>query len=188
MEKDSRRVGGDRRAQDLDKPDDIRNNPERRGLVKDPGRTIEVMKKIPIFQGLTEDDYAKLIRICAKKTIPKDEVICKKGDDSVELFILLKGQLKVMLNASTFLTFITPIGLVGEIGIFTGAKRTATVVTSVDCTVIRIHKKEILDLFRSNAILSTRVLLNVIADISNKLQEDNDLIEDLRNKKRTRIL
>ncbi|MFC1607030.1 Crp/Fnr family transcriptional regulator [Candidatus Latescibacterota bacterium] len=188
MEKESRREGSDRRGQDLDKPDDNRSNPERRGLIKDPGRTIEVMKKIPIFQGLTEDDYKKLIRICAKKSIPKEEVLCKKGDESVELFILLKGQLKVMLSSSTFLTYINPIGLVGEIGIFTGAKRSATVLTSVDCTVIRIHKKEILDLFRSNAILSTRVLLNVIADISSKLQEDNDLIEELRNKKRTRIL
>ena len=93
-----------------------------------------------------------------------------------------------MLNSTTLLTYITPIGLVGEIGIFTGQKRTASVLTAVDATVIRIHKKELFELFKSDAILSSRILLNVIADLANKLQEDNELIEELRTKKRTRIL
>jgi CRP-like cAMP-binding protein len=130
----------------------------------------------------------KVVRICSKKVIPKDTVLCSKGDESNELFILLKGQLRVMLSSATFLTYITPIGLVGEIGIFTGAKRGATVFASLDSTVIRIHKNELFALFKNDCPLSNRILMNVIADLSNKLQEDNEVIEELRMKKRTRIL
>ena len=187
METAIRRQGMDRRISMIKKKHEHRNK-DRRALVNNPNRTIESMKKIPIFQGLYDDDYKKLILICSKKMIPKDEILCKKGEESLELFILLKGQLKVMLSTSSFLTYISPIGLVGEIGLFTGADRTATVVTSTDCTVIRIYKKELFELFKKNTALSSRILMNVIGDLANKLHEDNDLIEELRTKKRTKIL
>ena len=188
MDTHMRRVGIDRRISIIKKKHEQRDKIDRRGLVKRPGRTIESMKKLPIFQGLYDDDYKKLILICSKKVMPKDTILCKKGEESLEFFILLKGQLKVMLSISSFLTYISPIGLVGEIGLFTGAERTATVVASSDCTVIKIYKKELFRLFKKNAALNSRILMNVIGDLANKLHEDNDLIEELRTKKRSKIL
>ncbi|MFC1574055.1 cyclic nucleotide-binding domain-containing protein [Candidatus Latescibacterota bacterium] len=188
MDTHIRRVGIDRRISIIKKKHEQRNKFDRRGLVKSPGRTIESMKKLPIFQGLYDDDYKKLILICSKRLIPKDVILCHKGEESLELYILLKGQLKVMLSPSSFLTYISPIGLVGEIGIFTGAERTATVMASTESTVIRIYKRELFELFNKNTALSNRILMNVIADLANKLQEDNDMIEELRTKKRTKIL
>ena len=188
MEIEARRSGMDSRERQQQEASAKRQYPDRRELMKDPDKIIKLMKKIPIFHGLDDEDYKKIIRICSKKIIKKDEVICKRGDEPEELFILLKGQLRVMLSASVFLTYITPIGLVGEIGIFTGAQRTATVYASLQSTVIRIHKQELFELFRNDCSLSNHILLNVISDLANKLQEDNELIEDLRTKKRTRIL
>lgn len=188
MNKETHRSGEERRENQSKNPVENRKEPERRELVKDQGRTIELMKKLPIFQGLTDDDYKKLILICSKKIVPKDGFICRKGDESNELFILLKGHLKIMLSSTAFLTYVYPIALVGEIGIFTGSQRTASVLAAVESTVIMIHKKELFDLFKTNAAMSNRILLNVIADLASKLQEDNDLIEELRTKKRTRIL
>lgn len=188
MENEARRSGMDRREQQQQDVSEKRNDPDQRELIKDPDKIIKLMKKIPIFHGLDDEDYKKIIRICSKKIIKKDEVICKRGDEPDELFILLKGQLRVMLSTSVFLTYITPIGLVGEIGIFTGAQRTATVYASLQSTVIRIHKQEFFELFRYDCPLSTRILLNVISDLAKKLQEDNEIIEDLRTKKQTRIL
>ncbi len=41
---------------------------------------------------------------------------------------------------------------------------------------------------KANAALSQRLLLNVIHDLSSKLQEDNRIIEELRNRKTTMVL
>ena len=188
MEEKARRSGTDRRSKQQQNDSDKRNNRDQRELIKDPDKIINLMKKIPIFYGLEDEDYKKFIRICSKKIIHQDEVICKRGDEPNELFILLKGQLRVMLSPSVFLTHITPIGLVGEIGIFTGAQRTATVYASLESTVISIHKKELIELFNNDCFLYNRILINVISDLANKLQEENDLIEELRTKKRTRML
>ena len=78
--------------------------------------------------------------------------------------------------------------LVGEIGVFTDTRRSATVVAVSDSTVIKIGKKDLIMLFENDSVLGNCLLLNVIQDLANKLLEDNEIIEDLRNKKRTRIL
>ena len=188
MKKEIRRSGLERRERHVEVLSDNREEPERRAVVSDSARIIESMKKIPVFKGLTYEQYKKILNICSKQVIPKDHHICRKGDESTDLFLLTKGQLKVMLQANMLLTYITPLGLVGEIGVFTGSKRTASVLAYIDSTVIKINKTELFTLFRNDCELGNRILLNVVADLANKLQEDNDLIEELRNKKRTRIL
>ncbi|MBN1293895.1 MAG: Crp/Fnr family transcriptional regulator [Candidatus Latescibacteria bacterium] len=188
MINETRRSGQERREKPVDITPDNRNGSERREALNDSERIIESMKKIPVFKGLTNEQYKKILRICSKKMVPKDHLICRKGDNSDALFLLTKGQLKVMLQANMLLTYIKPLGLVGEIGVFTGSKRTATVLAYIDSTVIKINKTELFSLFKNDCELSNYILLNVIEDLANKLQEDNDLIEDLRNKKRTRIL
>ncbi|MFC1694028.1 cyclic nucleotide-binding domain-containing protein, partial [Candidatus Latescibacterota bacterium] len=114
--------------------------------------------------------------------------ICREGENSIDLYILLKGKLKVTIRGTTLLNYITPVGLVGEIGVFTDVQRSATVAATSDSTVIKINKVELLKLIESDSKLGSRLFLNVISDLANKLQEDNETIENLRNKKRTRIL
>lgn len=188
MEKDTRRSGNDRRTRQEKTSLEKRHGPEQREVVKDYDHNIKIMKKIPIFHGLTDDDYLRILRICQKMIIKKDQIIIRRGEESNELFILLKGKLKVILSSTSFLTFIFPIGIVGEIGFFTGLRRSATVLASTESTLIRIHKHELFDLFNNNSAIGYCILLNAISDIANKLLADNEYIEELRNKKRTRKL
>ena len=114
--------------------------------------------------------------------------MCYEGEESNELFIMLKGRLKITLKGSTLINFIYPMGLVGEIGVFTDVKRSASVLAAEESTVLRIHKTELFALMKSDAALSSRLLLNVVHDLAAKLQEDNRIIEELRTKKCTMIL
>lgn len=188
MKHESRRSGINRR-QRLDVVDlDRRKKVDRRDVINDSDRIIGFMKKIPIFKGLTNEQYREILNICSKKVFPKDHFICQEGDDSNELFILLKGKLKVVLQGGTMLATISPLNLVGEIGVFADTKRSASVVAATDSTVINISKKELSILFKNDCVLSYYILINVIRDLARKIKEDNEIIEELRNKKRTRIL
>lgn len=188
MEEETNRSGINRRKGPKKVSVDKRKGEERRAVLKDPDRIIGFMKKIPLFKGFTNEQYIKILNICSQKIFPVDHYICREGEVSDSSFILLKGKLKVTIKGSTLLNYITPPGLVGEIGVFTGVERSASVLAISESTVIKIHKKELYELLKNNAGLSNCLLLNVIQDIANKLQEDNETIEELRNKKRTRIL
>ena len=116
------------------------------------------------------------------KTYPKGHFICQEGEESNELFIFINGQLKVV-KEDAFLAYISPFGLVGEIGVFTGKRRSASVVNTTESKVIKISKIELFQLLKYDHDLNNCILLNVISDLANKLQKDNELIENLRNYK-----
>ena len=184
---ETRRSGADRRGTPESVDIDHRSGEERRAARRDSKYIIECMKKIPIFGGLTGEQYRRMLNICSKKLIPINDYLVRNGDDAVELFILMKGQLKVVSKTGALLAHITTLGLVGEMGVFTATPRSASVIATDDCVVLRITKKELFELFSRDYALGNRILLNVVNDLALKLQEDNVVIEDLR-KRRSRIL
>ena len=80
MEDEARRSGLDRREQQREHNEaEKRQSQDRRELIKDPGRTIELMKKIPIFRGLDDEDYKKLQDLCEKKYRKRRGPLQKRG-------------------------------------------------------------------------------------------------------------
>jgi CRP-like cAMP-binding protein len=140
------------------------------------------VKDIPIFKGLNSEQIQKVLNICYLKTYPKGHFICQEGEYSNEMYIFIDGELKVV-QGDTFLAYIAPYGLVGEIGVFTGRRRSASVVNTQKSTVIKINKEELFKLLKADSDLNNCILLNVIDDLAQKLSKDNELIENLRKYK-----
>ena len=185
---ETRRPGLDRRKKRTDVSADRRKVEERRAVLKDYKNVIAFMKKFPIFKGFTEKQYIELLRICSKKTFPPDHYLYKEGDESDGLFILTKGELNVLSGKNSQITRITPKGLAGEIGLFTGKRRITSMVSTSESTVIRIHKIELFRLFKNDSIFCIRFLLNIIDYLAKRLEVYNDLIEEMREKKPYLIL
>ena len=188
MDIETRRSGLDRRTQFIEIEMEKREGTERRGLMNEYYKNIfDVIKNIPLFKGLNSEQTKKILNICSKKKYPIGHFICQEGEESNELFIFIEGQLKVV-RGDTFLAYISPYGLVGEIGVFTGKRRSASVVNTTESTVIKINKNELINILKNDHDLNNCILLNVINDLARKLQEDNELIEKLRNNKLPNML
>ena len=179
---ETRRSGLNRRIQLSEVMGDSRKRTERRAIYDYINKIRDFVKDIPIFKGLNSEQAQKILNICSIKTYPKGHFICQEGEESNELYIFIDGELKVV-KGDTFLAYIAPFGLVGEIGVFTGKHRSASVVNTTKSNVIKINKNELFRLLKSDPDLNNCILLNVISDLAQKLQKDNELIENLRNYK-----
>lgn len=175
-----RRSGSDRRKNQKGATSNQRSGKDRRDLIKNHVRFIKILEKIPIFKDLTIEQFHKILKICSKRFIKKDEKLCFIGDNSNEMFILLKGELKITFENGKVLSRIQNIGIVGEMGIFTGEPRSATVVAATDCIVLIIHKTELIRLFHVDFFIGIQILMNVIQDLSQKLRKNNVVLEELR--------
>lgn len=173
------RSGYDRRVNTIHVVVDRRQSPERRSALRDLESTIAVMKKIPLFKGFSEEQYHRVQRICSRRTIQKGNFVYFEGEESNDLFILLKGRLRVTLKG-VLLNLLYPMCLVGEIGIFTEGKRTASVLVDEEAVVIRFPKHEFFNLMHDDLVFSNHILQNVIYDLVDKLKEDNRIIVELR--------
>ena len=140
---------------------------------------ISVLEKVPIFQGLTPQQSKKILGVCTKKAIPKKQILCRTGDESKEMYILLAGLLNITLNDGKELSRINPIGIVGEMGLFTGERRSANVTAAQDSVIFILSLQNLLSLFRADSEIAIRILMNVIKDMSHKLRKNNDIIEAL---------
>ncbi|MFC1490375.1 protein kinase, partial [Candidatus Latescibacterota bacterium] len=161
-------------------PKAIHKAPKRDESEHSPSQIIDVLQKIPIFRGLSFEQFKRILMICSRQILQKDEVLCKSGDASHEIYILIRGILKVTFNDGNEFSRIRPLGIVGEMGVFTGSKRSATVIASTKCTVLTIKKDELIKVFSSDPVLGMMVQSNVIDDLSLKMKTSNVIIEELK--------
>jgi len=139
------------------------------------------METLPVIDGLTNDQFERLLKICTKKTIPKDTVIYMEGQPSEDMFILTEGILQVNLWGKE-INRIFPIATVGEMGMFTGETRSADVVTKSSCTLLHISKDDLFALFEEDKDLYIHFQQGMILDMARKLRVTDELIAKLRSK------
>ena len=177
---DTLRSGLDRRENSTSVSGIKRTGKDRRVTVKNYYRFIKILEKIQVFENLSVDQFQKILNISSKRTYKKDENLCMTGEDAYEMYILIAGELKIAFTDGKEISRIQPVGIVGEMGIFTGEPRSASVVANTDCIVLTINKIEILRLFQKDCILAMQILMNVINDLSRKLRNNNVIVDEMR--------
>ncbi len=141
---------------------------------------LDHLKTIPIFDQLEHAEIEKLYGICTFKEHEADDVLCRFGEPSNDLFILLDGRLVARTKTGVDVAYISPIGVVGEMGVLTDQPRSADVVVFENAMGFEITKKNLIQLFVANGDICRKILLNVVKILSSKLYDANIEVEKLR--------
>lgn len=142
---------------------------------------VEVLVKIPTFDGLTLPEVQKIFNLCRFRQLGPGADLYRNGASSTDLFILLEGSLGVRTSAGVEVSRIYPIGLVGEMGVLTGEPRSADVVVLEDVMGLSILKDDLEGLFNRDAEICRKVLINVVQNLSKKLYNANVQLEHLKS-------
>ena len=94
------------------------------------------------------------------------------------MIILLKGQIRVC-KGDMILCYLDPVEVLGEMGFLLGSKRTATVLTEIDCEILHIYQSDLKTIFLKNKRLEFKILNNLIRGLANKLSSSNHMISEL---------
>ncbi len=175
---ETRRSGVDRRNQMIPYKGERRSEKERRKQLVMTDKTKERLMEMLIFDGMTIQDIIKIVAICAKKEIPAKTQIYEIGGKSEEMLVLVKGRIIVLSGGGVELQIYEPYDVIGEMGIFTGAERSATVLAVTDCTVLKINKVELFRVLSAYVELKDTFMVNVIKVLSEKLRRQNEIIEE----------
>ena len=140
-----------------------------------------ILGKIPIFADLNER-YKRLILSVSKRiNIKKGSVLCREGDVSDSMYILLFGKLSVSIKGSGTIATINPIGTIGEMGVFTDEKRSASVIAMTDCALMLIRADDINRLIEKETAFGNRIMRKVIRIMADRIQEHNARIREFQN-------
>src|SRR5437868_5742578 len=93
-------------------------------------RRIATLKDIPLFTGLAEKELVTIVEDLRLKEYSKDELIFRQGDESREVYIILKGKVRIYKispagNETTTAIYST-YDVIGEFAALDNEPRSAT--------------------------------------------------------------
>src|SRR5688572_20951158 len=122
----------------------------------------EFLAKVPLFHGLKENQLMKISRRCRERDYTANEVIIEQGKVGVGLFILVRGEAKVVRHqedgSDVELDHLKRTDFFGELSLLDDAPRSATVIALEDTKCLALSKLDFLEELGSDAEMGIAML------------------------------
>jgi CRP/FNR family transcriptional regulator/CRP/FNR family cyclic AMP-dependent transcriptional regulator len=136
------------------------------------------LAQVPLFAELPPDRLRELAQMCRRRVYQRGETIFHKGDPGTGLYVLTEGQVKIVLPSEAgeeaLLAVLEPGDFFGELALFDGQPRSATVVAVTRAETLLLPRDDFLGFVTRNA----EVAVALFAVLSRRLRATDELIED----------
>jgi MFS family permease len=118
---------------------------------------------LPVFAGVSRSSLVAAFSRAAEMNVPGGTVVIRQGDRADRFYVILEGtflvdQAAAAGAAAVRLRAMGPDEVFGEIGLLTGAARTATVTAEGDGRLLTLEAADFLELVSAGAELGPRLL------------------------------
>jgi len=138
-----------------------------------------LLKQVPLFSGLDDQQIGELEAICHERAIPKSSIVFSEGDESDCLYVIRRGKAYALRIDETGRQFVInrfgPLDCFGEMGFFDGNARCATVMTKERCDLLILPRPAFMGLASRNP----EILWGLNRFLLNKLRVATEQIDAL---------
>ena len=134
----------------------------------------ERLNNVPIFAPLTDEETKILADASSIRVFAPDEAIVHQGDTGGSMFVIHRGAVDVKIKEDSQLVTVNTLregDFFGEMGLFTGEPRAATVVAKGETEVLQIKKETLKPVFENNPYL-VKSLSEIIEERRALIRED----------------
>ncbi|MGV0739249.1 Crp/Fnr family transcriptional regulator [Mycobacterium syngnathidarum] len=139
----------------------------------------EVLARAGIFQGVSPDAVAALVRQLEPVTFRRSEVVFTEGEPGDTLYIITSGKVKIGRKSvdgrESLITLMGPSDMFGELAIFDPGPRTSTVTALTEVKAV-VMSRAVLRSWIADRPEIAEQLLRVLA---RRLRRTNDNLSDL---------
>jgi CRP-like cAMP-binding protein len=132
-------------------------------MARTRSRTDDLLSTIPLFQGLTKKDAARVASLMTPVSVKAGRVLARQGQIGREFFVIVDGHAEVERDGKLVNT-LGPGDWFGEIALLDAARRAATVTATTDMNLEVLTRTEFADLLETSPDV-TRKLLRGLARI-----------------------
>ena len=136
----------------------------------------DLLKRVELFDGLTEADLDEVAAICTRREFKAGEILAEQNEIGAELFVVSDGLVEVTVRERTMPRVVVNLGagqIIGEMSLVDRGPRSATVRAVNDTVVQAIQHNDFQQLCQRNTHIGYQVMLNLAADLSFKLRHRN---------------
>lgn len=139
---------------------------------------IIMLKRIPLFASLSAEGHQDLASMLKRKSLGKDEVLFRQGDEGAALYIILQGRIKISVSRRTdrvTLAVLGPGEFLGEMALLDGLPRSADAVAWEDSHLYVLSRKDFLSFLSRHGNAAHAIL----ASLSRRLRKTDDQLAEM---------
>jgi CRP/FNR family transcriptional regulator len=121
----------------------------------------EELAKVDLFAQFTRKDLSRIGRAVVERKYKKGETVVKEGEQAVAFFVVAQGKLEVTKGAGAKkqkLNVLGPGSVFGEMALFDGAPRVATIVALEDSECLVLSRWDFVAELRTNPHMAVAML------------------------------
>lgn len=128
-----------------------------------------ILQKLPVFGGLTPDEYEHIRKICIPAQLEDGETLFVEGDPSPSMYVLLSGEIQMRTRSQGKIHTFQPGELLGEIGLIAQQVRTATAVACAPSVLLQIDSDAFEELLKRAPGICFKIMRNVTRILSDHI-------------------
>jgi CRP/FNR family transcriptional regulator, cyclic AMP receptor protein len=140
---------------------------------------IHLLKKVPIFSNLEDNELIKIRKLCVTQHYEKDRLILVEEDIGKTLFLIQKGRFKVSRMSDdgreVILAIQGPGGFFGELSLIDGKTRSASVTAIEDSEALLLHRAEFLALLEDYP----QIAVSLLKELAGRIRKSDTQIKSL---------
>jgi CRP/FNR family transcriptional regulator, cyclic AMP receptor protein len=139
----------------------------------------EVLRTVPIFSELSDQDISSLAHLAIRKRYPKDTVVFFENEEGDFFFTILEGRIKVTIlgddGREVILSVLGPGDFFGEMALLDNEPRSATAIAVEESELLSLHRNDFQTVLNDNRSITTAL----IRVLSARLRRANHQISTL---------
>jgi CRP-like cAMP-binding protein len=140
-----------------------------------PEAIADLLSRVPTFTSLSEEELVRIARVTVPRSFPAGSVILREGDPGDTCYVMRSGRARITrehTGRTITLTNIGPGEIFGELAMFGGETRSATVEAIEDAEVIAILADDLKRLLKEHPEIAVKLL----GALGQKLRDANERI------------
>ena len=141
----------------------------------------DILKKVPIFDGLGKRDLERIERILHRRQYQQDESIFLQGQPGLGMYIIEEGTVEIVSGPGRHRLAELHTGeFFGELALLDDSPRTATAIARTYCKLLCLFQPDLLDLLDRNTRLGVKILFRLAGTIGERLKRTNESLTEIK--------
>lgn len=139
---------------------------------------ISILKSIPLFESLSDENIQKLAGLLRIMTIREGEILFRAGDEGTALYIIQQGRIKISMSKMLDKLTLAILGsgeFLGEMALLDGQPRSADAVALEETRLYALNRKDFLSFLMNNE----NAVNNILNALSMRLRKTDNLLAEM---------
>ena len=141
----------------------------------------KILLDTELFEDLDYTQISSILECCIQREAKPGEVLCEPRTIDDKLVLLLEGKLILESAEGKKLSEMSPVRIIGEMGVFTGQMRSSKVIVQEPSNILELEASKLQELVDEDPQMGNHLLVKLITLLYSRVYDTNEEMQELRD-------